>query len=586
VSGICTFYHHHLHLHPHLHFNHADCYSYYVWGIEEAKVLILISESQFQELVTEINIGLQLSLRITDQQREEGLVGRFPDHPRCQPRYLGRSRSKDEYNSLVDNVPSELFRLTGEPEMTALEGNTLADFKKAWEDMLDATKAKSKATKEKRKVDRLMKQKVFADQFKRAQRYLGLRPTAHGAYIAQCPSYTTLLTRCTGKTAPPLEAIDSSLPAPFQFDQSVVFVCVDVEAYERAHDIITEIGISTLDTRDLNGVAPGEDGASWRSKIHARHFRIQEYHHLVNSKYVSGCPERFDFGKSEFVRKNDAADMVAKCFEAPFCGPGPRTDASRAEKRNLIFLGHDTLGDVKYLQQVGFDALKLPNLLESQDTAVLYRVWRRELQSTKLGNILYDFDIPGFNLHNAGNDAMLTLQALLGILVREASTRGTTELQTARAEEVKAMVSAATEEAEEKTLDEFNGWDQHENDGDGGAPVPIVIKETPHLAISKRPASPVNSEGRGRGRGGFVGVGGRGGNISNGYVPTYTNDSNAYNTGGYRGNRGSQTNSRGDGRGGGHGRGRGRGSHNYNNSSGSNGGASGQQVGYDFFDIS
>ena len=76
----------------------------------------------------------------------------------------------------------------------------------------------------------------------------------------------------------------------------MVFVCVDVEANERNSSQITEIGIATLDTRDLKSLAPGERGANWLNKIRARHFRINEYQYVRNTEFVSGCPDRFGFG--------------------------------------------------------------------------------------------------------------------------------------------------------------------------------------------------------------------------------------------------------------------------------------------------
>lgn len=153
---------------------------YYVWDIEESKPLILVSESQFQDLLTDINSALNLRLHITDEQRDDNLVGRFPDHPRCQPRYLGRIKSREEYNTLLDTVPGVMSRSADEPTPASLDDRTLADFKHLMEGMLENTKAKSKAQKEKKKVERLAKQKVYTDEFKRAQRYLGLRPTNNG----------------------------------------------------------------------------------------------------------------------------------------------------------------------------------------------------------------------------------------------------------------------------------------------------------------------------------------------------------------------------------------------------------------------
>jgi hypothetical protein len=89
---------------------------------------------------------------------------------------------------------------------------------------------------------------------------------------------------------------DPEKPAPYDLESDVVFVCVDIEANERVPTQITEIGIATLDTRDIKSLVPGVRGTNWTNKIRARHFRINEYKHIINSEFVSGCPNRFLFG--------------------------------------------------------------------------------------------------------------------------------------------------------------------------------------------------------------------------------------------------------------------------------------------------
>lgn len=293
----------------------------------------------------------------------------------------------------------------------------------------------------------------------------------------------------------------------------MVFVCVDVESYERAHHKITEVGIATLDTRDLAKAAPGIDGGDWRRLIRARHFRIKENAHLVNSEFVQGCPDRFYFGTSTMIPLADAPTHVAACFSPPFGahqsnGVEEILDLVQGldfnERRKIIFLGHDTLGDVRYLQDLGFDPLKIDGLLEALDTAVMFRVWRREQNPTKLGRILNDFDIAGFGLHNAGNDAVYTVQAMLAICVRDAAMRESAELEDMRSSEKSARLAAALEEAQQKANDEAAGWSDHEADGDGGAPVPLSINP-PKPAPANAPSG-VQSNGstrgafRGRGR--------------------------------------------------------------------------------------
>lgn len=310
------------------------------------------------------------------------------------------------------------------------------------------------------------------------------------------------------------QALDVSLPVPFRFDRSVVFICVDIEAYEKDHGKITEIGIATLDTRDLEGVAPGENGENWRSLIQARHFRIRDYTHLVNSEFVSGCPGSFFFGQSELVSLMNAPAFVKSCFQPPFCaqsGTSPNVgEIGSMEKRDLIFLGHDAITDIKYLQKLGFDPLHLSNLLESQDTATLYRVWKREEQTTKLSRILARFDIDAFGMHNAGNDAVYTVQSFLAILVSEATIRNTPEYQQAWKDQKESRILFEQEEIKKDIEYETDGWNalRSDGDGDGGAPVPIVIRKPKVSATSHQTgmnaaqtSNIVGGHGRGRGKG-------------------------------------------------------------------------------------
>jgi hypothetical protein len=248
---------------------------------------------------------------------------------------------------------------------------------------------------------------------------------------------------------------------------------------------------------------------------------------------VQGCPDRFYFGESEVVTLAEAPAYVASCFKPPFGAHRSNgvehfydmmKDLSLGEKRNLILLGHDTIGDVKYLQNLGFDPMKIDNLLEALDTAVMYRVWRRELQATGLGRILYDFDIAGHGLHNAGNDAAYTVQAMLAICVREASLRDSPELESIKNSEKAARLAAAVEEAQEKARNETEGWSDHE-DGDGGPPVPLDMPARP-TPVSTAPEFPSHANrgafrGRGRGRGGTQVL----------YNPHQSTDSSAYGAG-------------------------------------------------------
>jgi hypothetical protein len=215
-------------------------------------------------------------------------------------------------------------------------------------------------------------------------------------------------------------------PAVFQFWKEPIFISVDVECNERCHEQVTEVGISTLDTVHLAGIPPGENAENWTSRICSHHLRVREYGHIVNRQYVTGCPGSFEFGESEWVSKRNLADVVQACFQPPYTFGMEDTDGVRLgsgpvykhEKRNLILVGHNTSMDVKYLATLGIPVFEdtRSSFLERIDTAELYRIIRSETNQRSLAGILGELGIIGWNLHNAGNDARYTLEALVRMI--------------------------------------------------------------------------------------------------------------------------------------------------------------------------
>lgn len=90
--------------------------------------------------------------------------------------------------------------------------------------------------------------------------------------------------------------LDVNAPAPLDPEGEIVFICTDLETYEKTPGLVTEVGFAILDTLDLRGVAPGEGAENWFKLIKARHLRIKEYTGYRNGHYVEGWPEHFQFG--------------------------------------------------------------------------------------------------------------------------------------------------------------------------------------------------------------------------------------------------------------------------------------------------
>lgn len=264
---------------------------------------------------------------------------------------------------------------------------------------------------------------------------------------------------------------------PYPFDRSVVFIAVDCEAWERNNKIVTEIGFATLDMDDVLNIPPGKNCENWFPKIRHRHFRIKEHLGCRNGTHVEDNADRFEFGESEIISKRDT-NILAGVFKPPysrgFSADKSSTNSSgdNAEHRDIILVGHDTGNDIDYLRQAGFDPLNRSNLLEVLDTAVIWRAFKRELSNRKIGDILYELEMVGWNLHNAGNDAAYTLQMMLAMCLKEALQRSMPkeELRKERQEQLDKDVEKATKLAEENVMEAAATWLHDDDEG-------VVVEE-------------------------------------------------------------------------------------------------------------
>ncbi|RFU34771.1 hypothetical protein B7463_g1514, partial [Scytalidium lignicola] len=335
--------------------------------------IILVPTEQFEHFLQTINNELGTALKIPTGGASPRFEVVFDDEGIPRPRYLG---------NLHNQMPAK------------------------------------KSKKEKKEAARIKKEKSLKYTVDKVRQYLGLLnigPNIRDVddvdeYIPMIPSpYDSITASFDLLNITPLE------------QESVIFICVDVEAWERNLSVITEVGIATLDTEDLKSIPPGENGTNWRNAIRARHFRISEHRDYNNSQFVSGCADRFMFGDSEFVRLSDTPHIISTCFKPPYSKvAGTAEDAENQPKRNIVLVGHDVGADIGFLKKIGYDLTNLSNLTEVVDTAKMWQYHKQENQARSLGVILAELDIRGWNLHNAGNDAVYTLQAMLGIAIQAA----------------------------------------------------------------------------------------------------------------------------------------------------------------------
>jgi hypothetical protein len=234
------------------------------------KAVILVPTYQFQHLLDAINGKLDTQLTIPPGRNEGRFKMTFGFGNTPRPRYLGRSSNPTTFRKLCKSVP-------GPHRDDDISKAAQADIAK-FRHLIARTRADRKGRKrsDKNRAKRIASHKAWGQSIKRIQRYLGLRQRVAAA-----------------DTNP---VIDLNQPTAVKPENSVMFMAIDVEAWERNQDLITEVGIAMLDTADIQNIAPGDGGQNWLPHIRARHLRVRENTWAVNRQYVHGCPDRFDFG--------------------------------------------------------------------------------------------------------------------------------------------------------------------------------------------------------------------------------------------------------------------------------------------------
>jgi DNA polymerase III epsilon subunit-like protein len=210
-----------------------------------------------------------------------------------------------------------------------------------------------------------------------------------------------------------------------------VFVCVDCEAYEFAQDKITEVGICVLDTADLTpenlNTATGE--FIWPNVLKSAHFIVNEYKHLVNKRFVRGHPDKFSFGTTQQLPLAIAANMLRRLFQDPTQLDDLMNTLKTPESdlREIVLVGHGISSDVEYLKNINFDAHQVKNIVSTADT---HRILGKTGQ-TSLARLLTALNFNSVEdveqqlwLHNAGNDAVWTMKALVMLVSSHFATYG------------------------------------------------------------------------------------------------------------------------------------------------------------------
>lgn len=95
-----------------------------------------------------------------------------------------------------------------------------------------------------------------------------------------------------------------------------------------------------------------------------------------------------------------------------------KTPEGKRQRRPLIIVGHGITADLGFLANMNVDVAEIKGFVRCIDTQDMDQCWRGLTNSRSLGTVLNDLHLAHSNLHNAGNDAAYTLQAMLAIAVR------------------------------------------------------------------------------------------------------------------------------------------------------------------------
>ncbi|RPD67192.1 hypothetical protein L226DRAFT_529578 [Lentinus tigrinus ALCF2SS1-7] len=175
---------------------------------------------------------------------------------------------------------------------------------------------------------------------------------------------------------------------------------MDFEAWDRDHTLLTEFG--------------------WRLVRWVDEQPVKEHGHLIvkerrqyTQHYVPNNREFYNFGKSIDVSKEEFRDRICGIIN------------KHREHGPLFLVFHDQSQDIKYLKSAAISAIERTDVLADSpmdgeiyvvDTAELFAALEGDSNNTRsLERICRHLKIDTSYLHNAGNDAYYTLEAMISM---------------------------------------------------------------------------------------------------------------------------------------------------------------------------
>jgi hypothetical protein len=201
------------------------------------------------------------------------------------------------------------------------------------------------------------------------------------------------------------------LGAPAVLNTAAI-VCMDIEWWQKEPKPTTEIGIAELTTK---GCLPSVHAETILTNIQVAHARIMPHAHLLNHFVGAGDPERFHFGNSKFVTKEESKRIVLDTFVR-------KSNMFQGTLQPIILIGHAVENEFDHiLRSFSVDLRQYGTIVKVIDTQVMARnagIRGPRGPNIGLGDLLAHFNIHIDNLHTAGNDAAGTLIAAILIALQ------------------------------------------------------------------------------------------------------------------------------------------------------------------------
>ncbi|KAK5184303.1 hypothetical protein LTR16_010000, partial [Cryomyces antarcticus] len=146
----------------------------------------------------------------------------------------------------------------------------------------------------------------------------------------------------------------------------------------------------------------------------------------------------------EWIPLSSAARTLTDAFRVRADADSSSPPATSKKYRDVILVGHGLSNDTDYLKRIAFSPYACGTVVATLDTQYLV--------STKhnfcgLKRLLHALDIEPEHLHNAGNDAAYTMQAMLLIAIKDWQKPGCFSLGVAPATKAEKLSSKVDKQA-------------------------------------------------------------------------------------------------------------------------------------------